>query len=180
MKIEKLQIPDVLLLTPKVFCDERGFFMETWNKQSLSEQGFNFDFVQDNHSKSVKGTLRGLHYQMSHTQGKLVRVTQGKVFDVAVDLRKDSPTFGKWVGAVLTDDNKQMLWIPPKFAHGFYVISETAEFQYKCTDFYDPTSERSIIWNDETIGIEWPLNGNEPLLSEKDKKGKKFTEADVF
>ena len=180
MKIEKLQIPDVLLLTPKVFCDERGFFMETWNKQSLAEQGFNFDFVQDNHSKSVKGTLRGLHYQMSHTQGKLVRVTQGKVFDVAVDLRKDSSTFGKWVGAVLTDDNKQMLWIPPKFAHGFYVISETAEFQYKCTDFYDPTSERSIIWNDETIGIEWPLNGNEPLLSEKDKKGKKFTEADVF
>lgn len=180
MKIEKLQIPDVLLLTPKVFCDERGFFMETWNKQSLAEQGFDFDFVQDNHSKSVKGTLRGLHYQMCHTQGKLVRVTQGKVFDVAVDLRKDSPTFGKWVGAVLTEDNKQMLWIPPKFAHGFYVISETAEFQYKCTDFYDPTSERSIIWNDNTIGIEWPLDGNKPLLSEKDKKGKKFTEADVF
>lgn len=180
MDIENLSIPEVMLITPKVFCDERGFFMETWNKKALAEQGFDFDFVQDNHSKSVKGTLRGLHYQMQHTQGKLVRVTQGKVFDVAVDLRKNSPTFGKWVGAVLSDENKQMLWIPPKFAHGFYVISDTAEFQYKCTDYYDPTSERSILWNDTTIGIKWPLENKEPLLSPKDKNGKLFAEADVF
>ncbi|MGI6446380.1 MAG: dTDP-4-dehydrorhamnose 3,5-epimerase [Candidatus Ozemobacteraceae bacterium] len=180
MLVENTQIADVLLITPRVFADERGFFMETWNQNAFAKKGMNFNFVQDNHSKSVKGTLRGLHYQTENTQGKLVRVTLGKVFDVAVDLRKNSPTFGKWVGAVLSDENRQMLWVPPQFAHGFYVMSEIAEFQYKCTDFYNPAAEKTIMWNDSDIGIEWPLNSEQPLLSEKDKKGVPFCDAKVF
>jgi dTDP-4-dehydrorhamnose 3,5-epimerase len=180
MLVENTQIADVLLITPRVFADERGFFMETWNQNVFAKKGMNFNFVQDNHSKSVKGTLRGLHYQTENTQGKLVRVTLGKVFDVAVDLRKNSPTFGKWVGAVLSDENRQMLWVPPQFAHGFYVMSEIAEFQYKCTDFYNPAAEKTIIWNDSDIGIEWPLNSEQPLLSEKDEKGVPFCDAKVF
>lgn len=181
MKIEKLSIPDVLVITPKIFYDSRGFFMEVWNKKVFKESGLDLDFVQDNHSKSVRGTLRGIHYQIENSQGKLVRVTQGRVFDVAVDLRKSSPTFGKWVGYILSDENKQQLWIPPKFGHGFYVLSETAEFEYKCTDIYNPKAERSIAWNDNTICVEWPIiEGLKPLLSAKDEKGKPFKEADVF
>ena len=155
--------------------------METWNKKTFNEVGLNFDFVQDNHSKSVKGTLRGIHYQIENSQGKLVRVTKGEVFDIAVDLRKNSPYFGKWVGYTLSEENKQMLWIPPKFGHGFYVLSDTAEFQYKCTDIYNPKAERSIIWNDKSINVEWPIiEGTKPLLSPKDENGKVFEEADVF
>ena len=181
MEIQKLAIPDVLVIIPKVFYDSRGFFMETWNKKTFNEVGLNFDFVQDNHSKSVKGTLRGIHYQIENSQGKLVRVTKGEVFDIAVDLRKNSPYFGKWVGYTLSEENKQMLWIPPKFGHGFYVLSDTAEFQYKCTDIYNPKAERSIIWNDKSINVEWPIiEGTKPLLSPKDENGKVFEEADVF
>lgn len=181
MEIEKLAIPEVLIISPKVFYDTRGFFMESWNKKTFQEAGINLDFVQDNHSKSVKGTLRGIHYQIENPQGKLVRVTQGSVFDIAVDLRKNSPTFGKWVGHILSEENKQMLWIPPKFGHGFYVLSDTAEFQYKCTDIYNPKAERSILWKDESINIAWPIIPNtNPLLSPKDEKGKSLKEAEVF
>ena len=176
MLIEKTEIPDVLLITPKVFNDARGFFMEVWNQAEFFKNGLDLKFVQDNHSKSVKGTLRGIH-----SQGKLVRVTQGKVFDIAVDLRKSSPYFGKWIGRILSDENKQMMWIPPKFGHGFYVLSDTAEFQYKCTDLYNPKAERSIVWNDKTIGVEWPIEpGTTPLLSPKDVNGLPFEKADVF
>lgn len=180
MIIEKTDIPEVLLITPKVFEDDRGFFMETWSQKAFAVKGLHLNFVQDNHSKSIKGTLRGLHYQIENPQGKLVRVTQGKVFDVAVDMRKNSPTFGKWVGAILSDENKQLFWIPPKFAHGFYVLSETAELQYKCTDIYNPAAERTIKYNDETIAINWPLDGDKLVLSEKDMKGLKFSQADTF
>lgn len=171
-KVTPTAIPDVLLIEPQVFGDERGFFCETWNKKT-----FEIDFVQDNHSRSSKGILRGLHYQTSNVQGKLVRVVSGEVFDVAVDLRKFSPTFGKWVGVTLS--KLRMLWIPPGFAHGFYVTSESADFVYKCTDYYDPESEVSIRWNDPDIGIDWPLTG-QPILSSKDEKGIKFCDAPVF
>ena len=174
-------IPDVLILEPRVFEDERGFFIETWNKRTFDGLGINYDFVQDNHSKSPRGTLRGLHYQIQQPQGKLVRVIAGEVFDVAVDIRKSSPTFGKWIGVYLSADNKRMLWIPPGFAHGFYVTSESAEFTYKCTDFYAPQHERSIIWNDSDLAINWPLIDNtEPLLSAKDRSGCTFKDADKF
>ncbi len=179
MKILETQIPDVKLLEPQVFGDERGFFMETfrdeWFKQNVADR----TFVQENHSKSVKGVLRGLHYQTENTQGKLVRVVQGAVFDVAVDLRKSSPTFGQWVGEILSAENKRQLWIPEGFAHGFYVLTETAEFTYKCTDYYNPNAEHSLIWNDETVGIEWPLE-SEPSLSAKDLAGKALSEAVIF
>lgn len=172
MNYEKLTIPDVVLLTPQVFGDERGFFMETFRQSEFEEHCGNYQFVQDNHSKSKQGILRGLHYQHAKPQGKLVRVTQGEVFDVAVDLREESPTFGKWVGVHLSEDNKQLLWVPPGFAHGFYVISEEAEFQYKCTDYYNPGDEYSLLWNDATLNIDWPLvNGEAPQLSGKDKQG---------
>ncbi|WP_447893718.1 dTDP-4-dehydrorhamnose 3,5-epimerase [Vreelandella sp. GE22] len=180
MHYEKLAIPDVVLLTPKVFGDERGFFMETFRQNEFEENCGNYQFVQDNHSKSSQGTLRGLHYQLNHPQGKLVRVTQGEVFDVAVDMRKSSPTFGQWVGATLSAENKQLLWVPPGFAHGFYVISETAEFQYKCTDYYDPGSEVSILWNDPTLAIQWPCQKDAPQLSDKDRKGLEFNSAPAF
>lgn len=179
MKIIETKIPDVKLLEPSVFDDERGFFMETfrdeWFRQNIAER----IFVQENHSKSVKGVLRGLHYQTENTQGKLVRVVQGTVFDVAVDLRKSSPTFGQWVGEVLSAENKRQLWIPEGFAHGFYVLSETAEFTYKCTDYYNPQAEHSLIWNDPVIGIEWNLEGS-PNLSAKDSAAKSFAQAVVF
>jgi dTDP-4-dehydrorhamnose 3,5-epimerase len=169
MKIISTAIPDVKILEPKVFGDDRGFFMETWNAHLFSELGIQHGFVQDNHSRSVKNTLRGLHYQIEKPQGKLVRVTRGEVFDVAVDLRKDSPTFGKWVGEYLSERNNRMLWVPPGFAHGFLVISDSADFQYKCTDFYAPEYERSIAWNDPELAIDWPLAGTDsPLLSVKD------------
>lgn len=172
MKVIDTQITDVKILQPKVFADQRGFFMETWNRKVFQNIGLDLDFVQDNHSKSAQGTLRGLHYQIEHAQGKLVRVTQGEVFDVAVDLRRDSPTFGQWVSMILSETNKHMAWIPPGFAHGFYVMSATAEFQYKCTDYYHPAHECSLLWNDAELNIPWPLvDGMAPSLSDKDKAG---------
>lgn len=181
MEIIPSRIPDVLELRPKVFGDERGFFMETWNANSFKEAGLDFDFVQDNHSQSRQGTLRGLHYQIEQPQGKLVRVSQGTVYDVAVDLRKSSPTFGQWAGCTLTAESKNMFWVPPGFAHGFYVISETAEFQYKCTDFYAPAHDRTLAWDDPEIGIDWPLvGGAPPILSAKDQTGASFSDADCY
>jgi dTDP-4-dehydrorhamnose 3,5-epimerase len=170
MKVINTKIADVKIIEPTVFGDERGFFMETWSQKEFEDKvtGKPTEFVQDNHSKSNKGILRGLHYQVENTQGKLVRVISGEVFDVAVDIRKSSATFGQWVGVYLSAENKRQLWVPEGFAHGFYVTSETAEFVYKCTQYYHPQSEVSIAWNDEDIGIQWPLEG-EPLLSHKDQ-----------
>ena len=180
MQAIKTSIPEVIIFEPKVFGDERGFFYESFNEKVFKQAtGLNIDFVQDNHSKSAKNVLRGLHYQTEHTQGKLVRVTQGEVFDVAVDLRQSSSTFGQWVGEKLTAENKHMIWVPAGFAHGFVVLSETAEFLYKTTDFYSPEHEISIQWNDADIGIDWPLDG-EPSLSVKDKDGLAFSEAPYF
>lgn len=176
-----LAIPGVFQFTPKVFGDDRGFFYESFNANVFEEvTGLRTDFVQDNHSRSVKGVLRGLHYQLPpRAQGKLVRVVQGEVFDVAVDIRRSSPTFGKWVGAVLSAENKIQLWIPPGFAHGFVTLSETAEFLYKTTDFYSPASERCIAWDDPEIGIEWPIDFS-PSLSGKDQLGGALANAEVF
>jgi dTDP-4-dehydrorhamnose 3,5-epimerase len=177
MKVIDTKIPDLKIIEPAVFGDERGFFMETWNQQKFDElvTGKETWFVQDNHSKSKQGILRGLHYQTENTQGKLVRVVSGEVFDVAVDIRKDSPTFGQWVGELLSAENKRQLWVPEGFAHGFYVMSDEAEFVYKCTDYYNQKSECSIIWNDPDIGIDWPLV-NAPTLSEKDKSATRMKE----
>lgn len=173
-------IPEVLLLEPRVFGDDRGFFFESYNRQAFRQAtGLDPDFVQDNHSRSRRGVLRGLHYQIRQPQGKLVRVVAGAVFDVAVDLRRASPTFGHWVGEVLSADNKRMLWVPQGFAHGFLVLSEYAEFLYKTTDYYAPEHERCIAWNDPTLNIDWPLSG-EPLLSAKDQAGAPFAVAEVF
>ena len=171
MKVIDTKIPDVKLLEPQVFGDERGFFMETFRDEWFRENVADRTFVQENHSKSIKGVLRGLHYQTENTQGKLVRVVSGAVFDVAVDMRENSPTFGQWVGEILSAENKRQLWVPEGFAHGFYVLTDEAEFTYKCTDYYNPKAEHSLIWNDETVGIKWPLEG-EPSLSEKDLAGK--------
>ncbi|TCJ97982.1 dTDP-4-dehydrorhamnose 3,5-epimerase [Volucribacter psittacicida] len=179
MKIIDTTIPDVKILEPKVFGDERGFFMETFRDEWFKTQVANRNFVQENHSKSIKGVLRGLHYQTKNTQGKLVRVISGEVFDVAVDLRRSSSTFGQWVGEILSEENKRQLWVPEGFAHGFYVLSDEAEFVYKCTDYYNPTAEHSLLWNDTTIGIDWPLI-NKPSLSNKDTNGKLFKEAVFF
>lgn len=172
-------IPDVFMIAPKVFGDDRGFFLESYNRRSMAALGIDYEFVQDNHSRSAKGVLRGLHYQIRQPQGKLVRVVAGEVFDVAVDLRRTSPTFGRWVGMTLSSENKRMAWIPPGFAHGFCVISDYAEVLYKATEYYAPEHERSILWNDPAIGIEWPLSG-EPLLSEKDRKGILLEAAEVY
>lgn len=180
MRFIPTTIPDVILIEPRVFADDRGFFLESYQKQRFAEAGIPFDFVQDNHSKSQQGVLRGLHYQIEQTQGKLVRVISGEIFDVAVDIRKSSPTFGKWVGEVLSAENKKLIWVPPGFAHGFYVTSPSAEVLYKATDYYAPQWERSIIWNDQAIQIEWHLNGVEPILSNKDKAGTPLAEAEVF
>jgi len=178
MQFDTTPLPGVYLLTPRVFGDERGFFIESWNAAVFRDAGFDLDFVQDNHSRSARGTLRGLHYQTRHTQGKLVRVTSGSVYDVAVDLRRDSPTLGRSFGIVLDAVDHRMLWIPPGFAHGFYVISDSADFQYKCTDRYDPQSEISIAWNDPELAIEWPLvDGRAPTLSDKDQRGLPFRDA---
>jgi dTDP-4-dehydrorhamnose 3,5-epimerase len=179
MNIIPTAIPDVLILEPKIFGDARGFFFESYNKRALASSGITAEFVQDNHSRSARHVLRGLHYQIRQPQGKLVRVLSGEVFDVAVDLRKHSPTFGKSVALTLSADNKRMLWIPPGFAHGFLVLSEYAEFLYKTTDYYAPEYERSIIWNDPAVGIEWPLDA-EPVLSAKDRAGLSLREAEVF
>jgi dTDP-4-dehydrorhamnose 3,5-epimerase len=173
-------IPDVLVLEPKVFGDARGFFFESFNARDFREvTGLNVDFVQDNHSKSAKGVLRGLHYQIQHPQGKLVRVAQGAVFDVAVDLRKSSPTFGRWVGEVLSAENHKQLWVPPGFAHGFVVLSDSAEFLYKTTDYWYPDHERSLLWSDPTVNVEWPIE-YAPQLAAKDAAGKLFGEAETF
>jgi len=180
MQIIQTAIPDVLILEPKVFGDERGFFYESFNARAFSEAtGLNPNFVQDNHSRSQQGVLRGLHYQVEQAQGKLVRVTAGEVYDVAVDLRRQSPTFGQWVGTHLSAENKRQMWVPEGFAHGFLVLSEFAEFLYKTTDYYAPAHERCIRWDDPKLAIAWPLQG-EPKLSAKDQQGLSFDEADVF
>ncbi|SEG66201.1 dTDP-4-dehydrorhamnose 3,5-epimerase [Vibrio hangzhouensis] len=181
MKVIDTKIPDVKIIEPQVFGDERGFFMETWQQKKFEELvtgGKPTTFVQDNHSKSKKGILRGLHYQTENTQGKLVRVVSGEVFDVAVDVRKDSPTLGQWVGVYLSAENKRQLWVPEGFAHGFYVTSEEAEFVYKCTDYYNPTAEHSIVWDDSELAIEWPIEeGGQPSLSAKDADGLSLSKA---
>ncbi|HJS17585.1 MAG TPA: dTDP-4-dehydrorhamnose 3,5-epimerase [Anaerolineales bacterium] len=180
MKILPTVIPDILSIEPKVFQDERGFFLESYQKKQFKEAGIDVDFVQDNHSKSCRGTLRGLHYQLRQPQGKLVRVILGEVFDVAVDIRRHSPTFGQWVGDTLSAENKRMLWVPAGFAHGFYVTSPEAEVLYKASDYYTPEWERCLIWNDPAIGIQWPVQDEAPILSAKDSLGKLLTEAEVY
>mgnify|MGYP001260918923 FL=1 len=183
MKIIRTAIADLLILEPRVFGDSRGFFMESWNQRAFDEAaGRHVAFVQDNHSRSRKGVLRGLHYQLEHTQGKLLRVTQGTVFDVAVDLRRDSPTFGQHATALLSGDNHRQFWVPEGFAHGFLVLSESADFLYKTTDYYHPASEQSLAWNDPALAIDWPLAeiGGAPELSAKDAAGKALADAPVF
>ena len=178
MKFIETNIPDVKIVEPQVFGDERGFFMETFRTSLFNEHCGEREFVQENHSKSSHGILRGLHYQTENTQGKLVRVTKGEVFDVAVDMRKDSPTFGQWAGVLLSAENKRQLWVPEGFAHGFYVTTDEAEFVYKCTDIYNPSAEVSIKWDDPEINIEWPINSDQkPLLSAKDENGLSFSDA---
>lgn len=173
-------IPEVLVLSPKVFGDARGFFFESFNSRDFAQvTGLDVEFVQDNHSKSGRGVLRGLHYQIQHPQGKLVRVVQGSVFDVAVDVRKSSPTFGRWVGEVLSADNHKQLWVPPGFAHGFVVLSDSAEFLYKTTDYWFPEHERSLLWNDPTVAIDWPVDFT-PQLAAKDAAGKLLGDAELF
>jgi dTDP-4-dehydrorhamnose 3,5-epimerase len=181
MEFEPTTIPDVIILHPKVFGDDRGFFMETFREDDFSAAGIVGPFVQDNHSGSQQGILRGLHYQILQVQGKMVRTVSGEIFDVAVDLRCSSPTFGRWVATVLSSQNKKQLWIPPGFAHGFYVLSEWAEVVYKATDYYAPKWERTLLWNDPALEIEWPLlNGKSPVISEKDAHGKLLSEAEQF
>ena len=181
MNFIETPLRDVYLLEPSVFGDERGFFLETWNANTFSEAGFDLHFVQDNHSRSARGILRGLHYQLENTQGKLVRVTAGEVYDVAVDLRRGSPSLGQWYGTTLSAKNHRMLWVPAGFAHGFYVVSEYADFLYKCTDVYHPASEQTLAWDDPTIGIEWPVpQGDAPLLSAKDREGYSWADCPKF
>lgn len=181
MKVEQTSLPGVVVIKPNVFEDSRGFFMEAWNARNFAAAGIDAEFVQDNMSQSTRHTLRGLHYQVQQPQGKLVRVVVGEVFDVAVDLRRSSPTFGKYEGVVLSAENKHCLWVPPGFAHGFLVLSETAAFEYKCTDYYAPEFERAIRWDDPDIGIEWPLpDGAEPALSVKDEAATSLAQADTY
>ena len=178
MKVIPTDIPDVVVLEPRVFEDARGFFLESYNKLRFQEAGLDLEFVQDNHSSSVKGTLRGLHYQIQHPQGKLCRVIRGEVYDVAVDLRRRSSTYGRWVAAHLSETNRRQMYVPPGFAHGFCVLSDVAEFLYKCTDYYFPEYERTLAWNDADLGIVWPIS--EPLLSAKDQKGLPLSEAECY
>ena len=182
MKVVPTSIPDVLIIEPNVFGDSRGFFFESFNQKNFSrETGLDVKFVQDNHSRSAKGVLRGLHYQVRQPQGKLVRVVRGAVFDVSVDIRKSSPTFGRWIGMELSEDNYRQLWVPPGFAHGFYVLSESADFLYKTTDYYIPEFERSLLWNDLDIGISWPIEaGAQPAISAKDSSAARLADAEVF
>ena len=179
MQLIPTSLKDVVILEPKVFGDERGFFLESYNEATFNDLGLPTRFVQDNHSSSQKGVLRGLHYQLKQPQGKVVRALRGEIFDVAVDLRRDSPQFGQWFGLVLSAENKRLLWIPPGFGHGFLVLSETAEVAYKATEFYAPAFERSILWNDPAIGIDWPLEG-EPVLSGKDRAGSLLADAETY
>lgn len=179
MQVIATRLPDVLLLAPKVFGDARGFFMESWNRQTFADLGLDLDFVQDNHSRSARGVLRGLHYQLNQPQGKLVRVTSGAVFDVAVDLRRSSPHFGQWTGHELSADNQHMLWVPPGFAHGFLVLSESADFLYKTTAYYAPQWDRGVRWDDPEIGVQWPLQAV-PTLSAKDQVLPLFHDAETY
>ncbi len=179
MKFTPTAIPDVVLIEPKVFGDARGFFMESWNERIFAASGIAARFVQDNHSRSAKGVLRGLHYQIKRPQGKLIRVVSGEIFDVAVDIRISSPTFGRMVAVTLNAEGKRMLWVPTGFAHGFYVVSELAEVIYKTTDFYAPEHERVLLWSDPALGIRWPLTG-EPILAPRDAGGKTLSEAELF
>ena len=179
MQFTPTALPDVLLIEPRVFGDDRGFFFESWNRRAFVAAGLDVDFVQDNHSRSSKGVLRGLHYQIEHAQGKLVRATEGEVFDVAVDLRRSSKTFGGSVGCVLSAANRRMLWIPPGFAHGFVVLSASAEFLYKATDYWYPEHERTLLWSDPALRIDWPLSGA-PTLAAKDAAGRLLADADVY
>lgn len=181
MQIVDTTLESVKILEPRVFGDSRGFFLESWNRETFEQAGLTGHFVQDNHSRSAQGVLRGLHYQLHRPQGKLVRVTQGAVFDVAVDLRGESPQFGHWVGVVLSAENRRQLWVPPGFAHGFLVLSESADFLYKCTEYYAPQHERSLAWNDAAIGIDWPqVCSGVPILSEKDRVAPTLADADVY
>lgn len=180
MKIIPTALPGVLIIEPRVFGDARGFFMETWNAAAFATEGLDLTFVQDNHSRSQKGVLRGLHFQNPGPQGKLVRVTQGAVFDVAVDLRSHSPTFGQWVGVELSAENKRMFWVPEGFAHGFLTLEDDTDFLYKCTAPYAPQSEFTLAWNDPAVGIDWPLGGRDPLISDKDSRGLALADVPVF
>lgn len=180
MELIPTTIEGLLIVEPRVFGDERGFFLESWNRRTFAELGLDLDFVQDNHSRSARGVLRGLHYQQPKPQGKLVRVVSGRAWDVAVDLRAGSPTYGRWVGVELSAENKRMFWVPPGFAHGFVSLEDGTDFLYKCTASYDPTNEHSLMWNDSVVGIEWPLEGVDPQLSAKDKVGKPLLEVEAF
>ena len=180
MKRVDTGIAGLYVIEPRVFGDDRGFFMESWNQRTFAELGLACDFVQDNHSRSARGVLRGLHFQNPNPQGKLVRVVSGRAWDVAVDLRRSSPTFGKWHGVELSAENKRLFWVPPGFAHGFISLEDDTDFLYKCTTFYDPGSEHSLLWNDPAIGIEWPLEGLEPQLSGKDAEGRPLSEIEAF
>ena len=179
MKVIPTAIPDVLILEPKVFGDDRGFFYESWNRRALRDAGLDVDFVQDNHSRSARGVLRGLHYQIRHPQGKLVRVVAGEVFDVAVDLRRGSPTLGRHVAVTLSEENRRMLWVPPGFAHGFRVTSESADFLYKTTDYWYPEHERTLLWSDPALGIAWPVD-SAPLVAAKDAAGTPLAKAELY
>jgi len=181
MQFKTAKIKDISVIEPSIFQDDRGFFMETFRANLLAENGINYQFVQDNHSGSKKNILRGLHYQIKNPQGKLVRAVRGQIFDVAVDLRRCSDTFGKWVSIILSEENKNIFWIPPGFAHGYYVLSDWAEIVYKATDYYAPEYDRSLLWNDPDLGIYWPIpSGIEPLLSQKDKNARRLKEAEVY
>ena len=180
MKVFTSRIPDVLIFEQSVQADDRGYFTETWRQSIFDEQGIDVTFVQDNQSNSSRGTLRGLHYQLNHPQGKLARVVSGEVFDVAVDLRKSSKHFSRWIGVVLSAENKKQVWVPPGFAHGFYVMSESAELLYKCTEYYDPEDDHCLLWNDKTVGVDWPLLDSSPYLSDKDKNAQQLSEAAVY
>jgi dTDP-4-dehydrorhamnose 3,5-epimerase len=181
MEFEPTEIPDVVLIRPRVFADERGYFFESWEERKFAASGLDVKFVQDNHSHSVRNVLRGLHYQLRRPQGKLVRVAAGKAFDVAVDVRRSSPTFGRWVGVELSAENHHMLWVPPGFAHGYLALSETVDFVYRCTDFYSPADERTIVWNDPEVNVSWPVSRDVPLIvSGRDAAGGLLRAAECF
>ncbi len=180
MKLVPTELDDVIVIEPKVFPDQRGFFMETWREDMFQQVGLNYSFIQENHSKSSAGILRGLHYQIKQAQGKYIRVVAGEIYDVAVDLRRSSASFGKWTSEYLSAENKKALWVPPGFAHGFFVTSEVAEVTYKCTEYYAPEYERSLLWNDPALGIDWPIEDIEVILSEKDRNGVPLADAETY